>query len=68
MLIERLGGLPLALELAKSYLNYREGVGVSELLEEMEATSDIELLADFAAEYRDNCRAGTESTSSGRFS
>jgi tetratricopeptide (TPR) repeat protein len=53
VLIQRLGGLPLAIELAKSYLNYRKAVGVSELLEEMKTASDIELLTEFSLEYRD---------------
>jgi tetratricopeptide (TPR) repeat protein len=53
-LVARLGGLPLALELAKGYLNYRKELTIAALLEEMSATSDIELLAEFASEYRDH--------------
>jgi tetratricopeptide (TPR) repeat protein len=53
-LVERVGGLPLALELAKGYLNYRRKLTISELLEEMLATSDIELLTEFASKYRDH--------------
>jgi len=52
-LADRLGGLPLALELARAYLNYRRELTIPELLEEMRATSDIELLSEFASEYRD---------------
>jgi tetratricopeptide (TPR) repeat protein len=53
-LVARLGGLPLALELAKGYLNYRKNLTISALLEEMSANTDIELLAEFASEYRDH--------------
>jgi tetratricopeptide (TPR) repeat protein len=53
-LVARLGGLPLALELAKGYLNYRKNLTISGLLEEMRANTDIELLAEFASEYRDH--------------
>src|SRR5262249_40050241 len=53
-LVTRLGGLPLALELAKGYLNYRRNLAMRSLLEEMSANTDIELLAEFASEYRDN--------------
>src|SRR5579871_3668893 len=53
-LVDRLGGLPLALELAKGYLNYRKSLTISSLLEEITATATVELLADFAAQYRDH--------------
>ena len=52
-LAERLGGLPLALELAKSYLNYRQNLGIAALLDEMRTGGEVELLAEFASEYRD---------------
>jgi tetratricopeptide (TPR) repeat protein len=58
LLVQRLGGLPLALELAKSYLNYRKEIGVSQLLEEMQTTGDIELLTEFSLEYRDQLASG----------
>jgi len=54
VLVERLGGLPLALELAKGYLNYRKSVTIGGLLEEMGAAVDLGLLNEFAAEYRDH--------------
>ena len=38
-LTERLGGLPLALELSKSYLNYRKDLSIPALLEEMKKLS-----------------------------
>jgi tetratricopeptide (TPR) repeat protein len=53
-LVTRLGGLPLALELAKGYLNYRKDLAISVLLQEMSSNTDIELLAEFASEYRDH--------------
>ena len=54
VLVDRLGGLPLALELAKGYLNYRKELTISALLAEMSATSGVELLNEFASEYRDH--------------
>src|SRR5581483_11460066 len=53
-LVARLGGLPLALELAKGYLNHRKGLTISSLLGEMSANTEIELLSEFASEYRDH--------------
>lgn len=53
VLAERLGGLPLALELSKSYLNYRRELSVPELIEAMNAQGEMEVLAEFAEEYRD---------------
>jgi tetratricopeptide (TPR) repeat protein len=53
-LADRLGGLPLALELAKGYLNHRQNLTISALLEEMGAAGDVALLAEFASEYRDH--------------
>ncbi|MBV8904943.1 MAG: toll/interleukin-1 receptor domain-containing protein, partial [Acidobacteriia bacterium] len=53
-LVERLGGLPLALELAKGYLNYRQSLTISALLQEMSAAGEIELLREFASQYRDH--------------
>ena len=52
-LAERLGGLPLALELAKSYLNYRKDLSVADLIDEMQRAGEVEVLSEFAAEYRD---------------
>jgi tetratricopeptide (TPR) repeat protein len=53
-LVARLGGLPLALELAKGYLNYRKNLTISALLKEMSANTEIELLNEFAKEYRNH--------------
>ena len=52
-LAERLGGLPLALELSKSYLNYRRDLSVPSLIEEMQRQGDVSVLKEFASEYRD---------------
>ena len=52
-LAERLGGLPLALELSKSYLNYRRDLSVAALIDEMKREGDVSVLEEFASEYRD---------------
>lgn len=52
-LAERFGGLPLALELSKSYLNYRKDLSIPKLLEEIEIGGGINVLTEFASEYRD---------------
>jgi hypothetical protein len=39
----------------KGYLNCRKNLTISALLEKMSANTDIELLAEFASEYRDLC-------------
>lgn len=52
-LAERLGGLPLALELSKSYLNYRKDLSILALLDEMRVEGEVSILAEFAREYRD---------------
>src|SRR5258708_4726039 len=66
-LVDRLGGLPLALELAKGYLNYRRNLTVSALLGEMSANTDIELLTEFASEYRDHLPSRHETDIVGTF-
>jgi hypothetical protein len=52
-LAERLGGLPLALELAKSFLNYRADLSIAAVLAEMRRAGEMEVLQEFAAQYRD---------------
>jgi tetratricopeptide (TPR) repeat protein len=59
-LVERLGGLPLALELAASYLNYRKDLSISALLGEIRSVGEMEALAAFATEYRDRLPSGHE--------
>jgi tetratricopeptide (TPR) repeat protein len=61
-LVKRLGGLPLALELAKAYLNYHKQLTIAALFEEMGATRDLEVLSAFASEYRDRDRLPTDHT------
>ena len=53
LLAERLGGLPLALELSKSYLNYRKDLSIADLIDEMRREGEVEVLKEFASEYRD---------------
>jgi tetratricopeptide (TPR) repeat protein len=57
-LVERLGGLPLVLELAKGYLNYRQGLSIPGLLSEMATAGELELVTEFASEYRDELPSG----------
>jgi hypothetical protein len=59
-LIERLGGLPLALELAKGYLNRRRRVGISDLLMHMDAAGELAMLRRFASEFGDVLPTGHE--------
>ena len=53
LLAERLGGLPLALELSKSYLNYRKDLSIGDLIDEMRREGEVRVLKEFASEYRD---------------
>jgi tetratricopeptide (TPR) repeat protein len=66
-LVDRVGGLPLALELARGYLNYRRELEIPDLLEEMRAAGDIELLTEFASEYRDQLPSAHETDIVGTF-
>ncbi len=59
-LLERLGGLPLAIELAKGFLNYRPDLTIDQVLTELNQTGEIELLKRFAADYRDQLPSGHE--------
>ena len=59
-LAERLGGLPLALELSKSYLNYRSDLSVPALIEEMKSEGDLNVLKEFASKYEDQLPSGHE--------
>ena len=52
LLAERLGGLPLALELSKSYLNYKKNLSVADLLDEMKREGEVSVLKEFASKYR----------------
>ena len=52
-LVDALGGLPLALELARNFLNLRPALSIDELLNEMDHLGDIETLSLFAEQYGD---------------
>jgi tetratricopeptide (TPR) repeat protein len=52
-LVEDVGGLPLALELLRSYLDRRTDVSVAGLRETMVEAGEVALLGEFAREYRD---------------
>ena len=60
ILVERLGGLPLALELAGSFLNYRQDLSPSGLLQEIEREGEMAALEGFAVEYKDELPSGHE--------
>jgi tetratricopeptide (TPR) repeat protein len=52
-LVEDVGGLPLALELLRSYLDRRPDVSVAGLRQTMAEAGEVALLGEFAREYRD---------------
>jgi tetratricopeptide (TPR) repeat protein len=52
-LVEDVGGLPLALELLRSYLDLCPDVGVAAMRRALAETGDTTLLEEFAVEYRD---------------
>ena len=56
-LVERLGGLPLALELTKAFLNYRTEVSIQHVLTEMNRSGEIGVLRRFTESYRDELRS-----------
>jgi hypothetical protein len=61
-LVDRVGGLPLARELARGHLNYRRKLTIAEVLQETRATGEIELLIEFASETGIICRTCTRRT------
>ena len=52
-LVEDVGGLPLALELLRSYLDRRTDVSVAGLREALAEAGEVALLGEFASEYHD---------------
>jgi tetratricopeptide (TPR) repeat protein len=66
-LVRRLGGLPLAIELAKSYLNLRPGVTVDALLAEIVRVGELHALGQFALDYADELPTGHEKDVAGTF-
>jgi tetratricopeptide (TPR) repeat protein len=59
-LVERLGGLPLALELTRAFLDYRRDASVRQVLAEMEESGDVAVLGQFAAKYKGELPNGHE--------
>ncbi len=58
VLVQRLGGLPLALELAQHFLNLRPTLTIEQLLKEMDNLGDLEALSIFAEKYGDQLPSG----------
>ena len=59
-LVRTLGGLPLALELSRNFLNLRPELTVETLLEEIERMGAIEALDRFAQQYGNELPSGHE--------
>jgi len=57
-LVVTLGGLPLALELARNFLNLRISVTIDRLLEEIKRVGEIKTLSIFADKYADELPSG----------
>ena len=57
-LAEALGGLPLALELARNYLNVRKDMSIEKLLQAIQAKGEIGALEIFAKKYADELPTG----------
>ncbi|MEA3276493.1 MAG: toll/interleukin-1 receptor domain-containing protein [Pseudomonadota bacterium] len=66
-LVETLGGLPLALELARNFLNLRPTLTVDALLEEMARLGEIATLKIFEDQYADELPTGHEKAVSATF-
>ncbi len=56
--VRGLGGLPLALELARNFLNLRPTLSIEALLEEMATLGDMEVLQVFETHYVDELPTG----------
>jgi tetratricopeptide (TPR) repeat protein len=57
-LVTLLGGLPLALELARNYLNQRQEKSIQNLLDEIRSTSEIQALDLFTKKYAGDLPTG----------
>ena len=57
-IVNALGGLPLALELTKHFLNIRTSLSVDELLAEIQKTGEMKTLDLFAEKYGDQLPSG----------
>jgi tetratricopeptide (TPR) repeat protein len=67
LLVERLGGLPLALELTRSFLNERVDATVQQILDAMQTTGEMEVLRGFVKNYRDELPSRHERDVAGTF-
>ena len=57
-LVEAMGGLPLAIELAKNFLNLRTNLSITGLLEEIKKKGEIKTLGFFAGKYENELPTG----------
>ncbi len=57
-LVELLGRLPLALELARHYLNVRNDILIPQLIEDIKSTDEIDALDTFAKTYNQELPSG----------
>ena len=57
-LIEILGGLPLALEVTRHFLNKRPNVKIDQLIQEIQKKSELKALSLFAHKYRNDMPTG----------
>ncbi len=57
-LVNRLGGLPLALELACNFLNLRPTLSIDQLLQRIEETGELQALQVFEKNYADELPTG----------
>jgi tetratricopeptide (TPR) repeat protein len=57
-LVEALGGLPLALELAKNFLNLRSDLSIQKILQEIQRMGELTVLSKFADQYADELPSG----------
>ncbi len=57
-LVEALGGLPLALELAKNFLNLRPNLSIQGILQEIQRVGELTVLNAFADQYADELPSG----------
>ncbi|ETR67964.1 MAG: hypothetical protein OMM_04850 [Candidatus Magnetoglobus multicellularis str. Araruama] len=57
-LVDLLGGLPLALELTRHFLNLRPKVSIEQLIHDIQAKSQLAALSIFAKKYADDMPTG----------
>lgn len=59
-IVEALGGLPLAIELTRKFLELRRALTIDDLLEQMAKEGEISTLGVFAKKYHDELPSGHE--------